>query len=106
MQGRARPPPQIPIPAPSSSFSVPLVGLSLPPQAPTPPPHGRLEPLKSLFSGFYTLYCIKNFDGKNIRNEPNQESFENFTEYMLYEVFSLKLNQVKKPTEHIESIDD
>ncbi|CAN6334680.1 unnamed protein product [Urochloa humidicola] len=63
------------------------------------------SPCSRADSGFYTLFCMKNFDGTN-KIHTSQAIIHKFKEYMLYEVFGLKENRGNRPSVYVETIDD
>ncbi|CAL5052438.1 unnamed protein product [Urochloa decumbens] len=63
------------------------------------------SPCKSFDSGFYTLFCIKNFNGDN-KIHINEAAIIKFKHYLLYELFGLKENRGILPTVYVQTIDD
>ncbi|CAL4905327.1 unnamed protein product [Urochloa decumbens] len=63
------------------------------------------NPCKSFDSGFFTLYCIKNFNGDN-NIHINEAAIIKFKHYLLYELFGLKENRGFLPSVYVQTIDD
>ncbi|CAL5087625.1 unnamed protein product [Urochloa decumbens] len=56
-------------------------------------------------TGFFTLFCIKNFDGAHLTLIPSEVNLHKFKTYMLHEILELNDNRARLPTAFVHIID-